>query len=175
MEFSIFIYIYIYILYICRTSFRKCKFTLLTRNIAHAEFKCGRNIEKNTWSKYTLPYSSLEPYYATSLEVLPSSFEAMLPMDTHTSSRRALKLAQEQEVAEDRRRPRARVLQRLRNKGRESEGREVVLGTLLKVLVKDKLLHSGKVPVNAELRPLRREKRGTEVQRYATLNEAMKI
>ena len=38
--------------YICRTSFRKCKFTLLTRNIAHAEFKCGRNIEKNTWSKY---------------------------------------------------------------------------------------------------------------------------
>ena len=99
----------------------------------------------------------------------------MLPMDTYTSSRRALKLAQEQEVAEDRRQPRARVLQRLRNKGRESEGREVVLGTLLKLLVKDKLLHSGKVPVNAELRPLRREKRGTEVQRYATLNEAMKI
>ena len=82
----------------------------------------------------------------------------MLPMDTHTSSRRALKLAQEQEVAEDRRRPRAQVLQKLRNKGRESEGREVVLGTLLKLLVKDKLLHSGKVPVNAELRPLRREK-----------------
>ena len=67
------------------------------------------------------------------------------------------------------------MLQRLQNKGRESEGREVVLGTLLKLLVKDKLLHSGKVPVNAELRPLRREKRGTEVQRYATLNEAMKI
>ena len=60
-------------------------------------------------------------------------------------------------------------------KERESEGREVVLGTLLKLLVKDKLLHSGKVPVNAELRPLRREKRGTEVQRYGTLNEAMKI
>ena len=50
-----------------------------------------------------------------------------------------------------------------------------MLGTLLKLLVKDKLLHSGKVPVNAELRPLRREKRGTEVQRYATLNEAIKI
>ena len=54
---------------ICRTSFRKCKFTLLTRNIAHAEFKCGRNIEKNTWWKYTLPYSSPEPYYATSVRV----------------------------------------------------------------------------------------------------------
>ena len=60
-------------------------------------------------------------------------------------------------------------------KEQESEGREVMLGTLLKLLVKDKLLHSGKVPVNAELRPLRREKRGTEVQRYGTLNEAMKI
>ena len=37
-------------------------------------------------------------------------------------------------------------------------------GTLLKLLVKDKLLHSGKVPVNAELRPLggeRNEERET--------------
>ena len=50
-----------------------------------------------------------------------------------------------------------------------------MLGTLLKLLVKDKLLHSGNVPVNAELRPLRTEKRETEVQRYGTLNEAMKI
>ena len=44
-----------------------------------------------------------------------------------------------------------------------------MLGTLLKLLVKDKLLHSGKVPVNAELRPLRREKQG---HRYGAL-EAM--
>ena len=50
-----------------------------------------------------------------------------------------------------------------------------MLGTLLKLLVKDKLLHSGKVLVNAELRPLRREKPGTEVQRYGTLDEAMKM
>ena len=49
------------------------------------------------------------------------------------------------------------VLQRLRNKGaRKRSEREVVLGTLLKLLVKDKLLHNGKVPVNPELRPLRR-------------------
>ena len=48
--FHIYIYIY-YILYICRTSFHKCNLTLLTRNIAHAEFKCGRNIKMNTWSK----------------------------------------------------------------------------------------------------------------------------
>ena len=61
--FSIYIYIH-------RTSFRKCKLALLTRNVAHAEFKCGRNIEKNTWSVSTLLYSSLEPY----LRVLPSSF-----------------------------------------------------------------------------------------------------
>ena len=42
-----------------------------------------------------------------------------------------------------------------------------MVGTLLKLLVKDKLLHSRKVPVNAE-RPLRREKRRTEVQQWAT-------
>ena len=60
-------------------------------------------------------------------------------------------------------------------KERESEGKDIVLGTLLKLLVKDKLLHNGKVTMNVELRPLRREIRGTEVQRYTTLNEAMKI
>ena len=48
-------------------------------------------------------------------------------------------------------------------------------GTLLKLLVKDKLLYSGKLLVNAELRPLRREKRGTEVQQYGTLKEAMNM
>ena len=32
--------------------------------------------------------------------------QVLLPMDTHNSSRKALKLAQEQEVAEDRKRPR---------------------------------------------------------------------
>ena len=47
--------------------------------------------------------------------------------------------------------------------------------TLLKLLVKDKLLHSGKVPVNAELRHLRREKREMGVQQYCTLKEVLKI
>ena len=98
-------------------------------------------------------------------------------MDTQSSSRRALKPAQEQEVAEDWRRPRTRqsstCCRDFGTKQRESEGREVVLGTLFKLLVKDKLLDNGKVPVNAELRPLRRERRRTEVQRYGTLNEAM--
>ena len=56
-------------------------------------------------------------------------------------------------------------------KERESEGREVVLVMLLKLLVKDKHFTA----VNAELRPPRREKRGMEVRRYGTLNEAMKI
>ena len=89
--------------------------------------------------------------------------QVLLPMDTHTSSRRALKLAQEQEVAEDRRQPRNErqssiCCRDFRTKEQESEGREVVLGMLLKLLVKDKLLHSGKVPVNAELRSLRRER-----------------
>ena len=91
----------------------------------------------------------------------------MLPMDTQSSSRRALKPAQEQEVTEDWRQPRNKteldVLQRLRNKGVRKR-REVILGTLFKLLEKEKLLYSGKVPVNGELRPLRREKQGTEVQ-----------
>ena len=73
----------------------------------------------------------------------------MLPMDTQSSSRRALKPAQEQEVAEDWRQARNKteldVLQRLRNKGARKR-REVVLGMLFKLLVKEKLLHSGKVP-----------------------------
>ena len=65
---------------------------------------------------------------------------------------------QEQEVAEDWRQPgdrsRRAVAQRdFGTKERESEGREVVLGMLFKLLVKNKLLHNGKVPVNAELRP----------------------
>ena len=83
-------------------------------------------------------------------------------MDTHTSSRRArVKLVQEQEVAEDWRRPRnerqiSTCCRDFGTKEQESERREVVLGALFKLLVKDKLLHSGKVPVNAELRPKER-------------------
>ena len=53
------------------------------------------------------------------------------------------------------------MLQRLRNKEARKR-KEVVPGTLFKLLVKEKLLYSGKVPVNAKLRPLRREKRGTK-------------
>ena len=86
-------------------------------------------------------------------------------MDTHTSSRRALKLAQKHKVTRDRRRPRNEThldvlpLRDFGTKKRESEGREVMLGMLLKLLMKDKLLHSGKVPMNAELRPKERETR----------------
>ena len=58
--------------------------------------------------------------------------QVFLPMDTHTSSRRALKLAQEQEVAEDQRQPRnerqsSTCCRDFGTKERESEGREVVL------------------------------------------------
>ena len=56
------------------------------------------------------------------------------------------------------------VLQRQRKKGANgSIGRGMVQGVLLKLQVKNKLFHSGKVPVNVkecQLRPLRREKRG---------------
>ena len=103
----------------------------------------------------------------------------MLRMDTHTSSRRALSRNKKSLKIGDGPRKRegliTAALKDFGTKERECEGREVVLGMLLKLLVKDKLLHSGKVPMNAELRPLRSEKRGTEVQQYGTLNEAMKM
>ena len=86
-------------------------------------------------------------------------------MDTQSSFTRALKPAQEQEVAEDWRcnpeQNSSTCCRDFGTKEEESHGREVVLGTLFKLLVKDKLLYNGKEPVNAELRPLRREKRGT--------------
>ena len=96
--------------------------------------------------------------------------QLLLPMDAQSSSRRALEPAKEQEVAAGRLRQLRNeteldVLQRLRNKGARKRRER---GTLLKLLAKDKLLYSRKVPINAELRPLRREKRGTEVQRYGT-------
>ena len=47
--------------------------------------------------------------------------------------------------------------------GIETKGRGIMQDALLKLQVKMKLLHSGKVPMNAkewQLRPLRRDKRG---------------
>ena len=67
------------------------------------------------------------------------------------------------------------VRQRLRNKGVRKLRERGCTRHAVKQLVKDKLLYNGKVPVNAELSPLKREKPGTEVQRYGTLNEAMKM
>ena len=97
----LYIIYYIYIYIIRRTSFRKCKLTLLTQNVAHAEFKCGQNIENNTQSaKYsTVSVSALLLSFRFRLQVL-------LSMDTQSSYRRALKPVQEREVAEDWRWPR---------------------------------------------------------------------
>ena len=104
-------------------------------------------------------------------------------MDTQSSSRRALKPAQEQEVTEGWRpgpetRQSSMCCRDFGTKERESKGREAVLGTQFiptAQTVSEKQVYCGKVPVNAELRPLRRAKRRTEVQRYGTLNEAMKM
>ena len=60
-------------------------------------------------------------------------------------------------------------------KERESEVREVVLGTLLKLLVKHKLLHSGKIHMNAKLRPLTREKRERKLSDTALLDIAISM
>ena len=130
--------------------FHKCKLTLLTRNIAHTEFNSSadRILKRTLGRSITLPYSSLEPLLSD-FYLHRFRLQVLLPMDTHTSSRRALKLTQEQEVTEDQRQPRnerqnSMCCRDFGTKERESKGREVVLGTLLKMLVKERL-HSGKV------------------------------
>ena len=55
------------------------------------------------------------------------------------------------ETAQKRERQSSTCCRDFETKEQESEGREVVLGRVLKLLVKDKLLHSGKVAANAEL------------------------
>ena len=79
--------------------------------------------------------------------------QVLLPMDTQSSSRRAFKLAQERDLKSLKigDGPETRetdldvlLLRDFETKERESKGREVAL--VLKLLVKDKLLHSGKDP-----------------------------
>ena len=63
--------------------------TLLTRNFAHGILK--RTLRHSKYSTV----SSLEPY----LTFIVLGYKILLPMDTQSSSTRALKPAQEQEVA----------------------------------------------------------------------------
>ena len=51
VEFS-YIYIYILYIYICRTSFRKWKLTLLTRNVAHANSSAGGILKRTLGQLY---------------------------------------------------------------------------------------------------------------------------
>ena len=77
--------------------------------------------------------------------------QVLLNMDTRSYSRRALKSAQEQEdrYDEEVKDTESDVLQRQHIKGIKVGGRGIMPGSLLKLLVKNKLLHSGKVPVKA--------------------------
>ena len=107
----------------------------------------------------------------------------MLPTDIHTSSRRALKLAQEQEVAEDWRRPRnererSRRLP-LRDFGRKEQDAKGDRGRARHVAqtASERQATSqwkSTCERGAETSE-EREKRNAEVQRYGTLNEAMKM
>ena len=91
------------------------------------------------------------------------SLQVLLNMATRSNPRRTLKSAQEQEDQWRRRnkRERARRVAEQKSKRLKKRQERVMSGTLLNLVVKDKLLHGGKDPVNAELIPLRREKRGT--------------
>ena len=93
-------------------------------------------------------------------------------LDNQSSSRRAFKPAQEQEVAEDWRRPRnqTELAACCRDFGtkpeRESEGREVILGTALKLFSVSEIQATSqwKKSTREHGAETRKEKRGTEVQ-----------
>ena len=100
-----------------------CPLTLtlapINPSIAHAD-SCGRNIEKNTWSKNkdctrTLRYSSLQSGRVLLLSSNPESYlqrfrlQVVLKHGCHSNPRRALKLAQEQEDRRRRRNERDRA------------------------------------------------------------------
>ena len=64
--------LYIYV-YICCTLSHKCKFTLLTQNIAHAEFKCGQNIEE-TRLRNKRARKRREILHRTAIHIFPHPF-----------------------------------------------------------------------------------------------------
>ena len=118
-----------------------------------------RTLKRTLGQSITLSYSSLEPYFCQP-ELLGKFCYPWIP---HTSSRRTLKLVQEQKSLKIGDGPETReteldMLQGLRNKGARKRRERGRAKHLLKLIVKDKLLHSGKVPIDAELRLLRREK-----------------
>ena len=106
-------------------------------------------------------YSSLEPYLRVRLQVLLHMEIPVLVEEPSSQCRnkKSLKIGDGPETIA---RQSSTCCRDFGTKEQESKGREVVLGTLFKQLLKNKLLYIGKVPVNAELRPLRREKRGTK-------------
>ena len=79
------------ILYICRMSFCKCKLTFFNPNSSAGRI-LKRTLKRTLGQSITLPYSSLEPYFCQ--PKLLGKF--CYPWIPHTSSRRALKLVQEQ-------------------------------------------------------------------------------
>ena len=109
--------------------------TLLTQNIAHAD-PCGRNIENN----YVKQYSR-----ALSLQLTEWS--------SISAGTRRLALAQKERAR------RAAETVDQRNERLRNWGWGTVPNALLKLLVKDKPLYSGKVRERRETKPLRREER----------------
>ena len=87
-----------------------------------------------------------------------------------SSSRRTLKPAQEQEVAEDWRRPKNETARRAaetsKQRSDKTKGERGPTRHAVQTISKRQALYSVKVPVNAELRPLRREKRGTAIRHF---------
>ena len=131
---------------------------------------CRIQVQTEYWKEHlvkVLLYRSLQPYFCQSFAFIVLRYKfcyPWIPIPVLQDLSTGLKLAQEQEVTKDWRWPRnerqsSTCCRDFGIKEQESEGREVMLGMLLKLLVKEKLLHSGKVPMNMELKPEERRTR----------------
>ena len=165
---------------ICHTSFCKSKLTLLTRNVAHAVLSTRADrISKRTHGQsrlceYSIDYTLLKfkiqlqssnPEFLVLQRFRQQVFWTWIPrevLEEVSNQHRNKKIGNSAETKERE----LNMLQRQWNKGTkgwESGGRGIMQSALLKLQVKNKLLHSAIVPMSAkewQLRPFRREKRG---------------
>ena len=95
--------------------------TILTQNVAHAAYKCGRNIKKNTWSKCIVLQRFIHKFFQSAnsefFSVLDTTFLNMITgavsLEEVPNQRRSKKIGNGAETKGRK----LDVLQRQRNKG----------------------------------------------------------
>ena len=122
--------------------------TLIIRSVAHARYMCRWNIEKNTSSKWLCECLKPALIQSFTFSILVYKFSSAwihrAILEELSRQHRSKKISDSEEVKE--REPGILQKQNKEGDGWENGGRAIVPSTLLKLLVKVKLLHSGKVP-----------------------------